>query len=691
MGKILITALISMLPFNNISHPHEEDPFTTYIQDKLIELGYLDVVTGVNDKTTQAAIKLFQSISGLVVDGMVGDETFSKLMLGREAFNTSYSNISTSSEATIVDDLPPVWDIESPPYASEIGTLFNLNLPSVTDNVGIVSYEVYVNGALSSHANISETRLIVTPQFDMTCADQIVYVIAYDDAGNFAQSPSFTIPQSDPCISTIASSGTNSTSSSASSVSAVFLVSFGSSGSGEDSAQSVHILSGSHASIYITGYFEGTINFGGGDITSNGGKDIFVLSLNKDGEYRWAYTAGGTQDDEGASITMFETFNDIYVTGYFKRTVDFGSGDITSNGNQDIFVLRLVENAGDTYSFNWVKTYGGSRDDRGYGVHTRGGAPIVTGVFRSSNLDFGGGSLGVGDTDTDIFVLWLERSGDYNSAMTISSDEGCDESGRDIYVGPNYDSDHHITGFHTSNCTIDFGGSIGELSSFGGGQDILMVRVVNNSVPTIGCVYAAGGSGNDRGLSVTVDSNENIYVTGIFRNTATFNRHPLGQTAVTATSQGGSDMFIVKLNSSCELQWVYTAGGSENEFGYGIDVDRFDNVYATGVFKSTVDFGGGNVTASGGDFDAFTLKLNSSGVFQWVRTFGDDPGDETGNDIAAFHRYQTGQPCCLINYDNLITVGDFNGTVDFGNGNITSNSSSADMFILKLNFSGNIE
>ncbi|MDC2977638.1 peptidoglycan-binding protein [Acidimicrobiaceae bacterium] len=691
MGKILITTLISILPFNDISHPHEEDPFTTYIQEKLIELGYLDVVTGVNDKTTQSAIKLFQTRSGLVVDGMVGDETFSKLMLSREGFYTASSNMPTLSEGTVVDDEPPVWDIDSPPYASEIGTLFNLNLPSVTDNVGIVSYEVYVNGALSSHANISETRLIVTPQFDMTCSDQIVYVIAYDDAGNSAQSPSFTIPQSDPCISTIASSGTDSTSSSASSVSAVFLVSFGSDGSGEDSAQSVHVFSGSHASIYITGYFEGTINFGGGDITSNGGKDIFVLSLNKDGEYRWAYTAGGTQDDEGASITMFENFNAIYVTGYFKKTVDFGSGDITSNGNQDIFVLKLDEVGGDTYSFQWVKTYGGSRDDRGYGVHTRGGAPIVTGVFRSSNLDFGGGSVGVGDTDTDIFVLALDGFGVYNSAMTISSDEGCDESGRDIYVGPNYDSDHHITGFHTSNCTIDFGGSIGELSSFGGGQDILMVRVVNNSVPTIGCVYAAGGSGNDRGLSVTVDSNENIYVTGIFRNTATFNRHPLGQTAVTVTSQGGSDMFIVKLNSSCELQWVYTAGGSENEFGYGLDVDRFDNIYATGVFKSTVDFGGGNVTASGVDFDAFTLKLNSSGVFQWVRTFGDNPGDESGNDIAAFHRYQTGQPCCLINYDNLITVGDFNGTVDFGNGNITSNSSSADMFILKLNFSGNIE
>ena len=676
--------LFSIIPFTSIAHPHEPDPFTTYIQEKLIELGYLDVSTGVNDKTTQSAIKLFQSRSGLVVDGMVGDETFTQLMLSEKSSKNDEVIISNTQDITSSQDIEsPKWDTETPPYASEIGTLFNLNLPSVSDNVGITTYEVYVNGVLASYANISESRLLVTPVYDMTCSDQIVYVIAYDAAGNSSRSPYFTIPQKEPCN---ISSGSGS---SASSVSAVFIVSFGSSGSGEDSAQSVHILSGGDADIYITGYFEDTINFGGGDITSNGGKDIFVLSLNKDGEYRWAYTAGGAQDDEGASITMFDNFGNIYVTGYFKRTVDFGSGDITSNGNQDIFLLRLNESSGN-YTFSWVKTYGGSRDDRGYGVHTKGGGPIVTGVFRSSNLDFGGGSVGVGDTDTDIFVLSLDMLGDYQNSMTISSDESCDESSRDIYVGPLYNSAHHITGFHTSNCTIDFGGSIGELSSFGGGQDILMVRIGNNNLPP-GCVYAAGGSGNDRGLSVTVDSNENIYVTGIFRNTATFNRHPLGQTAVTATSQGGSDMFVVKLNSSCELQWVYTAGGSENEFGYGIDVDRFDNVYATGVFKSAVDFGGGNVTASGGDFDAFTLKLNSSGVFQWVRTFGDNPGDESANDVAAFQYYQTGQPCCQTNYDNLITVGDFNGTVDFGNGNVTSNSSSADMFILKLDFSGNIE
>ena len=85
MDKIFVTLLLSILPLNNMSHPHEEDPYTTYIQEKLIDLGLLDVTTGINDKNTQEAIKTFQEKAGLVVDGMVGDNTFSKLLLGENA------------------------------------------------------------------------------------------------------------------------------------------------------------------------------------------------------------------------------------------------------------------------------------------------------------------------------------------------------------------------------------------------------------------------------------------------------------------------------------------------------------------------------------------------------------------------------------------------------------------------------
>jgi hypothetical protein len=259
-----------------------DDPFTIYIQEKLIALGFLEgEPTGTNDKATQQAIKAFQEKAGLVGDGMVGVNTFPKLLLGESAYlqtsPTTTVPVTTTTTVPIGPDTePPVWDETQPPFASEIGSLFNLNMPSVTDNVGIVSYEVFVNGALSTHVSISDSKLLVTPKYDITCADQLIYVIAFDEAGNSSQSPAFTIPQSDPCISVIASS---SSSSSSSSSQTYFAVTFG----GTSMEFSFDIAVDSSDNAYITGFFSSTVNFGGGDITSEGNTDFFVLKLNSSG------------------------------------------------------------------------------------------------------------------------------------------------------------------------------------------------------------------------------------------------------------------------------------------------------------------------------------------------------------------------------------------------------------------------
>ena len=58
----------------------DRDASTKRFQAKLIELGYLEVANGVNDKTSQSAIKLFQEKNGLIVDGTAnvsGATTFS--------------------------------------------------------------------------------------------------------------------------------------------------------------------------------------------------------------------------------------------------------------------------------------------------------------------------------------------------------------------------------------------------------------------------------------------------------------------------------------------------------------------------------------------------------------------------------------------------------------------------------------
>jgi len=621
-----------------------DDPFTVYIQEKLIALGLLEgEPTGINNQATQQAIKTFQEKAGLVVDGLVGDNTFSKLLFGESAYlQTSPTTTVPLTPSTTVptgpDTKAPVWDKTQPPFGSEIGSLFNLNMPSVTDNVGIISYEVYVNGALSTHVSISDSKLLVTPKYDMACADQLIYVIAFDEAGK--QSPAFTIPQSDPCISVIASSSSSSSSSQL-----YFAVTFG----GTNNNQGESIAVDSSGNIYITGYFYETVDFGGGNVTSAGSADIFVLKLNSSGTFQWVNTYGGTSFDFGRGIAVDSSGN-IYITGYFYETVDFGAGNVTSAGGSDIFVLKLNSSA----TFQWVSTFGSTSIDVGEDITVdSSGNSYITGYFEGT-VDFGAGNV-TSAGSADIFVLKLNSSGTFQWVNTYGG--SAFDVGMDITVDSSGNS--YITGYFEG--TVDFGA--GNVTS-AGAADIFILKL--NSSGTFQWVNIFGGTSTDVGQGIAVDSSGNSYITGYFQGTVDFG-------GGNVTSAGSDDIFVLKLNSSGTFQWVSTFGGTSIDDGEDIAVDSSGNSYITGWFRETVDFGGGNVTSAGGA-DIIVLKLNSSGTFQWVNTYGGTSGD-------------VGEGITVDSSGNSYITGWFRETVDFGGGNVTS-AGGSDIFVLKLNSSG---
>jgi hypothetical protein len=141
------------------------------------------------------------------------------------------------------------------------------------------------------------------------------------------------------------------------------------------------------------------------------------------------------------------------------------------------------------------------------------------------------------------------------------------------------------------------------------------------------------------------------------------------------TSAGGEDVFVTKLNSSGAHQWTTTLGGTSLDWGRGVAVDGSGNVYTTGQFAETVNFGAGNVT-SAGNYDVFVTKLNSSGAHQWTTTLG-GTGSDNGYGVA------------VDSSGNVYTTGNFQGTVNFGAGNVTS-AGSEDVFVTKLNPLGQI-
>ena len=74
---------------------------------------------------------------------------------------------------------------------------------------------------------------------------------------------------------------------------------------------------------------------------------------------------------------------------------------------------------------------------------------------------------------------------------------------------------------------------------------------------------------------------------------------------------GSSDLFVVKYNSSGTKQWTQQLGTSAADYARGVAVDSSGNVYAAGTTHGALD---GNTSAGGSDL--FVVKYNSSGVKQ---------------------------------------------------------------------------
>jgi hypothetical protein len=111
---------------------------------------------------------------------------------------------------------------------------------------------------------------------------------------------------------------------------------------------------------------------------------VFVVQFDPGGATRWSRSFGGPASDYGAAIGADGEGN-VFVTGTFEKTIDFGRGPLQSAGRSDIFVAKLGPNGVPS----WSRRFGSAdRDSVSALAVAEAGLVAVTGPI-SGPLDFG--------------------------------------------------------------------------------------------------------------------------------------------------------------------------------------------------------------------------------------------------------------------------------------------------------------
>lgn len=180
-----------------------------------------------------------------------------------------------------------------------------------------------------------------------------------------------------------------------------------------------------------------------------------------------------------------------------------------------------------------------------------------------------------------------------------------------------------------------------------------------------------GGADWDEARGLALTGNQ-IYITGLFTGPATFG-------SFTVEDNGGQDVYVACYTTDGNINWVSTGGGPNSDLGLGLASDAQGNAFITGYFQGQATFGNEVISnASSIYLDAFTVKISASGTFLWARSGGVASDDDVGRAVTT------------DSSGNVYIAGDLRGSGQFDGINYTS-AGIADIFVVKYDTAGNIQ
>ncbi len=354
--------------------------------------------------------------------------------------------------------------------------------------------------------------------------------------------------------------------------------------------------------------------------------------------------------------------------------LDFTNINGAQSGDYEGIVVAYSANSGNAVLFDyftitvtkqeetggWARNWGGWSADYGRGVAIDSQDNFYCyGAYKSDDLDVDPDPIGEdirGNAGSiDLFLSKFDTNGNWLWAYTWGGTyvDDTDEKGTSIDI----DSDDNVYFTGRFYYTVDLDPTEGVEMFTADGYESYAFATKLNSDGGYEWTKTWGSDEADWGMTVACDGSDYVYIGGITWGDIDLDPGP-GEDVHYLNgpySIFNWDFYVIKLLPNGDYVWGKHWGSSDADWIEGVSVDDDSNILIAGGFYTTVNFnpeGSPEPRTSNGYNDAFVMKLDPDGVFQWVNAWGSD-------------RYDHAHHAEADSNGNIYVAGNFTGTVDF--------------------------
>jgi hypothetical protein len=369
----------------------------------------------------------------------------------------------------------------------------------------------------------------------------------------------------------------------------------------------------------------------------------------------WSTYFGGTSIEQSGGIVVDKDSN-VFISGRTASltniaTVGANQSSLAGGNGFDGFLAKFSP----TGALLWATYYGGTGADelqklaldKDQNIFVTGGSGSSSGIatagaYQTTNNGTSNGILAKFSQAGNL--IWATYFGGTSA-------------------NPFYDIDidvfDNITIIGTSSSTTSLNFPNTHQTSVAGLTDVIIAKF--NSAGQIKWATYYGGTLNDNALGICSDNNANIYITGNTFSSGGFSTPGAYQ----VNSAGGSEVYIAKFDSLGKLVYGTFYGGAAADVGYDIALDAEGKLVIGGITSSTAGIatpGAFQTSITGSAYDAFILRMDTSGAIIWCTYFGGTGTDNLYNLAldAASNIYFSGGTGSV----GLATAGSFQSTMN---------------------------